>query len=243
LTGGDVAFGLARKQFGQRGVEPVDGLDPTPGQCFAAVGEHPQRLKLPIDLQHPQGRGADRDDRDRVRIERVGLTVMARVEQPDPGGEFGRDVDHVLTGLQEPLGQGPAGSVSALDRPRSFGPVLYVGQHCRVAGPVGAEPTRTQQLLAFLDDLDCHRQLVGIDPDDDPFPVLLPPVLVPIWTARWALLLRAGQTLLEPRLVTAPDGVQTESEPHPHAGGQPRRERPAGYLDRVWPDTGPRAIV
>ena len=24
-----------------------------------------------------------------------------------------------------------------------------------------------------------------------------------------------------------------------HAGGQPQGERPAGHLDRVWPDTGP----
>jgi hypothetical protein len=80
---------------------------------------------------------------------------------------------------------------------------------------------------------------VGIDPDDDLPHVALPLVLVPKWTARWAVLLRAGQSLLEPRLVTAPDGQQTESEPHPHPGGQPKRERPAGHLDRVWPDTGP----
>src|SRR4051794_14912910 len=36
----------------------------------------------------------------------------------------------------------------------------------------------------------------------------------PWWTARWALLLRAGQSLLEPRLVTVTGGLQTESEPH-----------------------------
>jgi hypothetical protein len=44
--------------------------------------------------------------------------------------------------------------------------------------------------------------------------VLHPPVLDPMWTARWALLLRAGQSLLEPRLVTVTDGPQTDSEPH-----------------------------
>ena len=44
--------------------------------------------------------------------------------------------------------------------------------------------------------------------------LLLPPVLVPMWSARWAVLLRAGQSLLEPRLVTAPDGQQTAEEPH-----------------------------
>src|SRR4051812_27151344 len=68
---------------------------------------------------------------------------------------------------------------------------------------------------------------------------LLPPALVPKWTARWALLLRAGQSPLEPRLVTVPGGRQTEREPHPHASGQPQREPPARHLDRVWPDAGP----
>src|SRR4051794_6522311 len=36
----------------------------------------------------------------------------------------------------------------------------------------------------------------------------------PWWTARWALLLRAGQSLLEPRLVTVTGELQTDSEPH-----------------------------
>jgi len=62
-------------------------------------------------------------------------------------------------------------------------------------------------LLVLVDDLDRRGQLVGIDPDDDLFHALLPPVLVPMWTARRALLLRAGQSPLEPRLVTEPDGL------------------------------------
>ncbi len=66
----------------------------------------------------------------------------------------------------------------------------------------------------FLDNLDGGRQLVGIDPNDHVVHVLLPPVLVPMWTARWALLLRTGQSLLEPRLATVIDGPQTEREPH-----------------------------
>ena len=49
--------------------------------------------------------------------------------------------------------------------------------------------------------------------------------------ARWAVLLRAGQSPLEPRLVTVPDGLQTGSEPHPQAAsGQPHREPPVGHL-------------
>jgi hypothetical protein len=49
----------------------------------------------------------------------------------------------------------------------------------REASPVGAEPSRSEQVLVMVDDLDRRRQLVGIDPDDDVLHVLLP-LLVPI---------------------------------------------------------------
>src|SRR3954451_20101269 len=60
--------------------------------------------------------------------------------------------------------------------------------------------------------------------------LLLRWLFVAIGTARWAVLLRAGQSP-EPRLVTVPDRLQTGSEPHPQAASeQPHRERPAGHL-------------
>ena len=101
--------------------------------------------------------------------------------------------------------------------PRPAAARLGVLAHRGVAGPVGGEPARSEQPLVMVDDLDRGRQLVGIHPDDDLlrlFHVLLPPGLDPMWTARWALLLRAGQSLLEPRLVTVTGGPQTDSEPH-----------------------------
>ena len=118
------SFFAFRGQFGQQPLEPVDGLDPAPGQLLAAVGEHPQRLELAVELQHPQALGADRDDRDRVRVVGVGLAVVAGVEQPDPGGELRRDVDDVLAVVEQPLRQRPAGAVAALDRPDPLGPGL-----------------------------------------------------------------------------------------------------------------------
>jgi hypothetical protein len=53
------------------------------------------------------------------------------------------------------------------------------------------------------------------------------------------VLLRAGQSPFEPRLVTVPDGLQTGREPHLRQRGQPRGEPSVGHLDRVWPDTDP----
>jgi len=174
LQRGYVAFCLTRQQLGEQGLEPVDGLNAPPGQCFAAVGEHPQRFELPVDLQDPQSLGADSNDRDRVRIQRVGLAVVPGVEEPDPGSELGRDVDDASAGLEQPLGQGSTGSVGALDRPDPLRPRLRVPQHRRVAGLIGREPTRAEEPLAVVDDLDRGRQLVGIDPDDDLLHVLLP---------------------------------------------------------------------
>ena len=99
----------------------------------------------------------------------------------------------------------------------------------------------------MVDDLDRGRQLVGIDPDDHMLPVvvhvLLPPVLEPMWTARRAFPLRAGQTLLEPRLVATPSRLELAGEPHRQLVGGRNGEQPAGHLDRVWPDTGPNGIV
>jgi hypothetical protein len=178
-----------------------------------------------------------------VSIACVGLPVVAGVEQPNPGSELGGDVHYLLAVLEESLRERSPSTVAALDRPDPVGPRLGVLAHCGGAGPVGCEPPRPKQLLAIVDDLDGGRQLVGIDPDDDTLHVLLPPVLVAKWTARWALLLRAGQSLLEPRLVTVADGTQTDSEPHPRKGWQPHDELPTGHLDRVWPDVGPRGIV
>jgi hypothetical protein len=116
-------------------------------------------------------------------------------------------------------------AVGSLDGPDPIGPGLRVGPHRLVAGLVSGEPARTQHPLVAVDNLDRGRQLVGIDPDDDLLHVRLPPVRVPMWTARRALLLRAERSLLEPRLVSGAGGQQTDSEPHPNAGGQPNRER------------------
>ena len=90
---------------------------PTVRQLVAAVGQHPQRLELPIDCQLAQAGCKQRDHRDRVRVQRVGLAVVAGVEEPDPGGELRRDVNDPLTGRDQPLGQRTARAVCSLDSP------------------------------------------------------------------------------------------------------------------------------
>lgn len=136
-------FACPGSSSARKRLEPVHDLDASVGAGFA-VGEHPERLKLAIGLQHAQPFGPHGDDRDRVRVQRVGLAVVAGVEQPDPGSEFGGDVDDVLASLKQPLGQRAAGTVGALDRPDPLRPGLRKGSHREVAGPVGGEPTRAE---------------------------------------------------------------------------------------------------
>jgi len=244
LQRGDVAFGLTRQQFGEQGLEPVDGLNTPPGQRFASVGEHPQRLELPIDLQDTQSLNSDSNDRDRVRIKSVGLAVVPGVEKPDPGSELRRDVDHLLASLEQPLGQGSTSAVGALNRPDPLRPRLRVPQQRRVAGLIGREPTPEPRNLS-------RSSTTSIVADSlwGSTPIMICcKCCSRLFSYRRGrrggqCYYEQGSPLLSHASSTVPDGLQTGSEPHPHASGQPKESEPAGHLDRVWPDTGPAASL
>jgi len=58
------------------------------------------------------------------------------------------------------------------------------------------------------------------------------------------LLLRAGQSPLEPHLTTALDGDADRKRATPiKLVGSRKESGPAKHLDRVWPDAGPEGIV
>src|SRR5207342_739572 len=107
-------------------------------------------------------------------------------------------------------GQRTARTVGSLDGPDPVRPLLHITHQRGITGLVGPEPPRPQQLLTTVDDLDRDRHLVGIDPDDHVLHGTTPALLEPVkGTARWAVLLRAGQTPLEPHLVTVAGGSQS----------------------------------
>jgi hypothetical protein len=56
-----------------------------------------------------------------VRVEGVGLAVVPSVEQAHSGGQLGRHVEHLLTGLDQPLRQRATGAIGALDAHTRFG--------------------------------------------------------------------------------------------------------------------------
>ena len=164
-----MSFLPARGELGEQPLQPVHGRDPLIRQLVAVVDKHPQRLELAVGGKDAQVLGADRGDRDRVRVVGVGLAAVAGVEEPCPGCELGGDIDDAFTGFQQALRQWAAHAEAAFDCPRPVRPLVHVLPHRREAGLVGGEPARPQEVLSLVDDLDRGRQLVGIDPDDNFF--------------------------------------------------------------------------
>jgi hypothetical protein len=76
----------------------------------------------------PQPIHPHRDQRDRLRIVRVGLAALAGVEHPQAGRQLRRYVDHGLASGHEPARDVMADPAAALHRPQPVGPLLGVPQ-------------------------------------------------------------------------------------------------------------------
>ena len=132
----------AGEQLQQQAVQPVDRLRPGAAQLVAAVGEHAHHHQVIIDLDLHQARAAQRDHRDRVRIDRIGLAAVAGGEHPDLRRQLRRHVEHRLTVVDQAVRDVLADAVAALDRPHPVSEPAARGEHLRVAGLVGAEPAQ-----------------------------------------------------------------------------------------------------
>ena len=75
--------------------------------------QHPQHRQLRIGAQLTQSLVAQRDHHDGVRVGGVGLAALAGIEDPGPGGELGRHIQHLFPVGQEPLGERAADPVRA----------------------------------------------------------------------------------------------------------------------------------
>jgi hypothetical protein len=88
----------------------------------------------------PDLRRAQRGDRHRAGIVGIVLIDVPGRQQPHPGGQLGRHVQHPLTGRQQLLGQQMTQPARAFDRPGPLGPRLRprqqpLGLHRRGAHP------------------------------------------------------------------------------------------------------------
>jgi hypothetical protein len=213
-------------------LQPIDRLHPQVGQLVATIGEQPQRDQFLVVAELVQPRRTHRDHRHRMCVGRVGLAGVTGVEDPHPGSQLGRHVDHHFTVGQQPLRQWAAHTVGTLDRPPTIRPLVpYVPQHQPISGAVGAEPAGGQLLALLVDSLDRHRLLVWVHTHDHSAHHPTSSLRVANRRGR-AELLRAGQSPFEPRLTTAPGGTACQMRATPLQGGQPLlRERPAEHLD------------
>jgi hypothetical protein len=149
-------------------VQPVDGLGAGPAQLVAPVGEHAQHLQVRIEANLHQVRGAQRDHRHRMRVDRVGLAAVAGGEHPHLSRQLRRHVQHHLAVVHQPVGDVLANAVAAPHRPDPLGAAPAGGAHGGVAGRVGGVPARREHPAAVVDDLDRRRAFVRVHPDDHP---------------------------------------------------------------------------
>ncbi|WP_089298807.1 hypothetical protein [Actinoplanes regularis] len=82
------------------------------------------------------------DDGDAVRVDRVGLAVLTGGEHPGPGRQLGGHVEDGFAVGDQALGDVPADTAAALDRPDPIGVLAAGGEYGLVTIAVGAEPDR-----------------------------------------------------------------------------------------------------
>ena len=87
---------------------------------------HHDRLILPGQLR--QLTGTQRGDSHRAGIVLVGLVDLPRIEQPDPGGQLGRHVQHPFAGGDQLLREQLPQLARPLDRPRPLSPTTGPAQ-------------------------------------------------------------------------------------------------------------------
>jgi hypothetical protein len=106
-------------QLADQRVEPVDGLGAGPGQLVMSIGEQAQLLRVISGADLAELGVTHRDHRGGAGVMRVGLVVVARVQQPHPRRERRRDIDDGLAGGDQLLGEQRAEPGRGLDRPRA----------------------------------------------------------------------------------------------------------------------------
>ena len=106
-------------QLAEHRVKPAGDLVTGPGQVPVPLGPHLQHRRVILGHHLAPGLRPQRRDRDRQGIVRVVLVRVPGLQQPHPGSELGRHVQHPLPGGDQLLGQQPAQPAGALHRPAS----------------------------------------------------------------------------------------------------------------------------
>jgi hypothetical protein len=128
-------------QLAQQLVEPVEQAGPFGGEVVAAFGQQPQDHRLVFGGDDAQTAVLVQGDLgDGVRVVGVGLAASAGSQQPDAGGQGCRDVEHVLAGGGELLGDAAAETVRALDGELPLRPARRPREQGTQSASVDREP-------------------------------------------------------------------------------------------------------
>jgi hypothetical protein len=111
------------------------------------------------------GRGPQCGDRHREGVIRVVLAGVPGLQQPHPGRQLGRHVQHLLTGGDQLLRQQAPQPGGALHRPGPLRPRRCPRQQLLRLRRAGAHPQLAQRLLDHADRHRRVRALVRVDPD------------------------------------------------------------------------------
>jgi hypothetical protein len=165
VSRGDRLADAAQDQLAQHGVQPADELGAGPAEVTVTLGPHLQHRRVIIRPDLSDTSRAQRGDGHRPGIIRVVLVRITGCQQPHPGAELGRHIQHPLTRRQQLLGQQMAQPTGALDGPGPLRPGRRPReQPLRLPGA----STYLQLTLRLLGCVDRHRGvrgLVRIGPD------------------------------------------------------------------------------
>jgi len=133
---GDRLGDAAGDQLAEHGVQPAGGLVAQTGQVAVALGRYLQHRRVIIGPDLPDAGRPQRGDRHRPGIVGIVFVNVTGRQQPHPGGQVGRHIQHPLTSGQQLLGHQMADALGALDCP---GP-LRPGRDPRLPVLVRAHP-------------------------------------------------------------------------------------------------------
>ena len=155
----------ARDKVGQHGVQPTHGLGPQPGEVVVAVGQHAQDDGVVVGRDGVEATVAQGGHGGGQGVVGVILLRLARAEHPHARRQRRRNVDHVLAGRDQLLGQQVAQATGGLDGPpplrEPFGPL----EELDALAPAGPDLQLAQEDFVAVDGHGRVRAFVGIHAD------------------------------------------------------------------------------
>ena len=142
----------ARDQVAEHRVQPAGDLVAGPGQVPVPLGPDLQHGGVIVGGHVPPDLRPQRRDRHRQGVVRVVLVGVPGLQQPHPGGQLRRHIQHLLPGGDQLLGQqvpqpGGAfhrpGPLAARPPPRPAAVPPGMGRHAPAAGPAAPHLCRS----------------------------------------------------------------------------------------------------